>query len=168
MEWSDEPVRDECLSRTTHRERASIRNVNPAVKQVVHAYLRHTENLSLYAFKELAKHLWLCVATGNINLAIPHAKGVRGARKWSFQSFASPNQNVAGTHAPQVLVSGPPLMHETGSSSATQYCGLSTPRLQHEGTMMELWTRRLTGSIFPETTWPNAIRDRKWNLIVGI
>ena len=28
----------------------------------------------------------------------------------------------AGTHVPQMLVSGPHLMHEIGCSSATQYC----------------------------------------------
>ena len=41
-----------------------------------------------------------------------HAKGVMGTRKWNFQSFASPHQNAASGHAPQVFVSGPRLMHE--------------------------------------------------------
>ena len=54
---------------------------------------------------------------------IPHAKGVMGERKWNFQSFASPNENVAGAHAPQVLVSGPSLIHEIGCSSAVRCCG---------------------------------------------
>ena len=98
---------------------------------------------------------------------IPHAKG--GEPQENRISKASPpHQNVAGSHAPQVLVSGPHLVHEIGCSSAIQYCGLSTLWLQHEGTTMELWTRRLAGSIFPDTTWPNAIDDRKWNLTVGI
>ena len=82
---------------------------------------------------------------------IPHAKW--GEAQENGNSKASlPHQNVAGSHAPQVLVSGPRLMHEIGCSSATQYCGLSIPWLQHEGTIMELWTRRLAGSILPDTT----------------
>ena len=67
---------------------------------------------------------------------IPHVKG--GEALENGTSKASPQQNAAGTHVPQVLVSGPHLLHETGCSSATQYCGLSTPWLQHEGTIMEL------------------------------
>ena len=70
-------------------------------------------------------------------LNIPHAKGGEATENGTSEA-SRPRQNVAGTHVPQVLASGPHLMHEIGSSRATQYCGLSTPRLQHEGTIMEL------------------------------
>ena len=64
---------------------------------------------------------------------------LKGEAQENGTSKASrPHQNVAGTQVPQVLVSGSHLMHES------------------------------TGYIFPDTTWPDAIHDRKWNLIVGI